>query len=106
MSNHNFKVLVVEDEVNISDYITSVFTAIDDRVEVTIAGSRDQAFDILNDSNQFFDFITLDLKIPVDTDSFEKSPQHGLAVLGRCTVMAKGTPLSYAEETVQLNLVN
>ena len=32
MSNHNFKVLVVEDEVDISNYIISVFTALDARV--------------------------------------------------------------------------
>ena len=105
MSNHNFRVLVVEDEVNISDHIISVFTAIDDRVDVTVAGSRDQAFDFLNDSNQFFDFITLDLKIPIGNDSFEKSPKHGLAVLGHCTDMAKGTPLLIFTGTSTVDMI-
>lgn len=105
MSNHNFKVLVVEDEVDISDYIINIFTKIDDRVEVTIAKSRDQAFNFLDDSNQFFDFITLDLKIPIENDSFEKSPTHGLAVLGRCRLKAQGTPLLVFTGTSTVDMI-
>ena len=44
MSNHNFKVLVVEDEVNISDYITSVFTAIDDYLLRKSGDTTDHGF--------------------------------------------------------------
>lgn len=105
MSNHNFRVLVVEDEVDISDYIINIFTKIDDRVEITIAGSRDQAFNFLDDSNQFFDFITLDLKIPIENDSFEKSTTHGLAVLGRCRLKAQGTPLLVFTGTSTVDMI-
>jgi CheY-like chemotaxis protein len=105
MSNHNFKVLVVEDEGDISDHIKSIFTGIDGRVEVTIAESRNQAFDFLNDPNQFFDFITLDLKIPIENDSFEKSSKNGLAVLGQCTLMAQGTPLLIFTGTSTVDMI-
>lgn len=105
MSNHNFKVLVVEDEGDISHHIKSIFTGIDDRVEVIIAESRNQAFGFLDNPDLFFDFITLDLQIPIENDSFEKSSKHGLAVLSRCRLMAQGTPLLIFTGTSTVDMI-
>lgn len=93
MSNHNFKLLIIEDETILAEYIAAIFYEINRRVDITYAKSRDEAFGILENHNCFFDFITLDLSIPAINDSFEKTPINGLAVLGRCQQYSQGTPL-------------
>lgn len=105
MSNHDLKVLIVEDEIDIANHLKNIFTTINSRVELTIADSRDQAIQFLNDSEMFFDFITLDLTIPASSQGFEKSPHNGLAVLGHCKDIAQGTPILIFTGTSTVNMM-
>jgi CheY-like chemotaxis protein len=87
------KILIVEDEVEFSDYLTKLIRDIDERIAVTIVGSRDDALCAISDANKFYDFITLDLNIPSAIGGIAKSPNNGLAVLGECRHLCPGTPV-------------
>ncbi|EJL6834396.1 response regulator [Vibrio cholerae] len=92
MSNRHFNVLVVEDDLDISEFIESIFKEQSAQVNVTKVISRDEAFELL-DSGTFFDYVTLDLSIPNVPGSFEKDAANGMAVLGKIVEVSSGTPV-------------
>jgi CheY-like chemotaxis protein len=101
-----FKILVVEDEVFFSDYLIKKILSINVNIEITVADSRDEAFKYIHDESCFFDFITLDLTIPIQSRGFEKSPKNGLAVLGECRVYSQGTPILVFTATSTLEMIS
>lgn len=92
MSNRNCHVLCVEDEDEVRSFLLSELKEVSPKVEVTFATCRDDAVAMF-EGNHFFDFITLDLTIPTEAGSFEKSSKNGLAVLGAATSLSPGTPI-------------
>ncbi|EOA2961976.1 response regulator [Yersinia enterocolitica] len=105
MSNRNFKLLIVEDEPDISDNISSVFKRIFNDIDITFATCRDEAFEILESENVFFDYITLDLNFSVIKNGFDKDPQNGLAVLAKCVSDIKGTPILILTGTSTVDMI-
>jgi CheY-like chemotaxis protein len=77
---------------------------ISSRIEITYATSRDEAVSILEQDN-FFDYITLDLTIPVVSGSFEKDSKNGLAVLGFIKDLCPGTPVLILTGTSTLHMI-
>jgi CheY-like chemotaxis protein len=84
-------VLIVEDDTDFVDAVTRVITGLPGTSEITVATSRDAAYDHL--SNRFFDLIVLDLKIPTIDSALDANPLHGHAVFGRACTIAPGTPI-------------
>lgn len=105
MNSRKFFILCIEDEEEIRDYLSSELNSIsDDKIEITFAKSRDEASTILQSSN-FFDYITLDLTIPVTTGSFEKSSSNGLGLLGMVKENCPGTPVLVLSGTSTLRMM-
>ncbi|RUO71639.1 response regulator [Idiomarina ramblicola] len=105
MSNRIFKVLVIEDENEVFEHVEGQFRDRCERVEIEHASSRDEAINILKDESSFFDYITLDLKIPVSRTSPVKEPNHGLAVLGEIVRHSPGTPVLILTGTSTVEMI-
>lgn len=88
-----FRILIVEDEPDFADSLIKLIKSVDDSINITLVSSRDEAKAVLLDKEDFFDFISLDLKIPAVQGGFDKTPDHGLAVLGNCSEFSPGTPI-------------
>ncbi|MFT6188978.1 MAG: CheY-like chemotaxis protein [Oleispira sp.] len=87
------KVLIVEDEADFHSYITKILNELDANIESFVVESRDDAIAVLSSGELFFDFISLDLKLPVTVNEFSKTPDNGLAVLAACNKYCPGTPV-------------
>lgn len=106
MNSRNFFVLCIEDEEEIRGFLLSELNRLSNyKVQVTFATSRDEAASILEDGC-FFDFITLDLTIPITPGSFEKSPANGLALLGMAKNICPGTPVLILTGTSTLRMMS
>jgi CheY-like chemotaxis protein len=88
-----FKVLLVEDDEEFAKHIIQLLMDICERIEITLVRSRDEARSVLSDEDVFFDFISLDLTIPIQDNGFDIAPENGLAVLGFCRELSPGTPI-------------
>lgn len=106
MSNRTFQLLIVEDEIEMSSIVNEVFSEQFSDINITIASCRDEAYEILNNPNALFDFITLDLNIPNVKNSYEKSPVNGLAVLAKCVTNIKGTPVLILTGTSTVDMID
>ena len=84
-------VLAVEDDDDFVDELHTIFGNLPVKSEVRVAGSRDQAFDMLKEG--FLDLVVLDLKIPTLTGGLDANPEHGHAVFNRIRDVAPGTPI-------------
>ncbi|MEP1216507.1 MAG: phosphotransferase [Marinobacter sp.] len=106
MSSRDFHVLCIEDEEEIRDFLFGEIERIsNNRCCITFARSRDEALSLLK-SGQFFDYVTLDLTIPVTNGSFEKSPANGLAVLGESKNLCPGAPTLILTGTGTLRMIS
>jgi CheY-like chemotaxis protein len=104
MNSKNCYILCIEDEEEVRNTLQSELQKISTRIEITFATSRDEAVSIL-EQDIFFDYITLDLKIPVVAGSFEKSPKNGLAVLGIAKELRPGTPVLILTGTTTIKMI-
>lgn len=91
--SRDFKILIVEDEKDFAEWLIKIINTIGTNIDVTLVESRNEAFDVLSNQDLFFDFVSLDLTLPVDDGGFDKSPDHGLAVLAECRRLNPGTPV-------------
>ncbi|MEG5546685.1 response regulator [Enterobacter asburiae] len=106
MTNRDFKLLIVEDEKELSDFISSCFSKVFRNIEITLASSRDSAFQILSARDVFFDLITLDLRIPSVNGGLDQDPQHGQGVLGKCLEVINGTPIVIITGTSTVDMID
>ena len=86
-----FHVLAVEDNEDFVDELHTIIANLPITVEVRVAGSRDDAFDMLEEG--FLDLVVLDLKIPTLSGALDAHPEHGHAVFNRIRKVAPGTPI-------------
>ena len=84
-------VLIVEDDDDFVDELRETIAALPGDCNIRIAGSRDQAYEKLDD--EFLDLVILDLKIPTVTGGLDANPEHGHAVFNRIRTVAPGTPI-------------
>lgn len=84
-------VLIVEDDDDFVDELRETIAALPGDSNIRIAGSRDQAYEMLND--EFLDLVILDLKIPTVSGGLDADPEHGHAVFDRIRTVAPGTPI-------------
>ena len=84
-------VLIVEDDDDFVEELRVIITALPGYSDIRVAGSRDEAFDMLEDG--FLNLVILDLKIPTVSGSLDAGPEHGYAVFSRVRAVAPGTPI-------------
>ena len=84
-------VLIVEDDDDFVDELRETIATLPGDSNIRIAGSRDQAYEMLDD--EFLDLVILDLKIPTVSDGLDADPEHGHAVFNRIRTVAPGTPI-------------
>src|SRR2546427_344266 len=85
------RALVVEDDQDFIDELLVVLNSLEGPPEVTVARSRNSAYEQLEST--FFDLVILDLKIPTSDGALDANPDHGRAVFGRALQLAPGTPI-------------
>lgn len=105
MYKRKFNVLIVEDDSSLSQYISNEFSKLGDDIEITIATCRNEAIALLESNNNFFDYITLDLTLPIHTDDFEKKPENGLYILSRISELSRGTPVLILTATSTIDMI-
>lgn len=84
-------VLIIEDDDDFVDELRETIAALPGDSNIRIAGSRDQAYEMLE--NGFLDLVILDLKIPTVSGALDADPEHGHAVFTRIRTVAPGTPI-------------
>lgn len=84
-------VLIVEDDDDFVDELRETIAALPGDSIIRVAGSRDQAYEMLDDD--FLDLVILDLKIPTVSGALDADPEHGHAVFTRIRTVAPGTPI-------------
>ncbi|MCY4136862.1 MAG: response regulator [Rhodobacteraceae bacterium] len=84
-------VLIVEDDDDFVDELRATIAALPGDSNISIAGSRDQAYEKLGDD--FLDLVILDLKIPTVSGGLDADATHGHAVFNRIRTVAPGTPI-------------
>ena len=84
-------VLLVEDDDDFVDELRETIAALPGDSNIRVAGSRDQAYEMLDDD--FLDLVILDLKIPTVSGGLDADPEHGHAVFTRIRTVAPGTPI-------------
>lgn len=99
------RILIVEDEEDIRSILAQQLMPFGALID--FAEDRDGALGRV--SNNYYDLVSIDLKIPPHAGSLEKDARHGQAVLAACRSNAPGTPIlvltgSQAEAIVALNL--
>ena len=57
MHKRKFNVLIIEDNNSLSQYISNEFLKLGDDIEITIAACRNEAIELLEINNNFFDSI-------------------------------------------------
>lgn len=97
------RILIVEDQDVWIEAYTKVLDDIAPKPVATIVRSRDEAREKITD--EFFDLIVLDLKIPTAVEALDEDPAHGLATFAFARAVAPGTPIlvltgSQAEEFI------
>ncbi|NVJ53781.1 MAG: response regulator [Campylobacteraceae bacterium] len=92
MSINKFRILIIEDESEISDTLIEELYKYGNSIDITLAENVKEALTIIKDT-PFFDLITLDLQIPSDKGKLDQKPEHGLSILAECQEYAKGTPV-------------
>jgi len=85
------KILIVEDDSEYLKNIQETLAGIRDDIEFTLATNRNSAIDCI--SENFYDLIVLDLKIPTVLGGLDEEPEHGYAVFEFARQRAPGTPL-------------
>ena len=85
-------VLIVEDDDDFVDELRETIADLPGESDVRVAGSRDHAYEMLNDVF-FLDLVILDLKIPTVSGALDADPTHGHAVFNRIRSVAPGTPI-------------
>lgn len=104
-------VLIVEDDDGFVDELRETIAVLPGASIIRVAGSRDQAYQILELDDCFIDLVILDLKIPTVEGALDADPEHGHAVFNRVRTVAPGTPIfvltgSPAENFIQELLRN
>ena len=84
-------VLIVEDDEDFVEELRETITRLPGDSDIRIAGSRDRAYEMLEDG--FLDLVTLDLKLPTVSGALDADPEHGYAVFNRIRAVAPGTPI-------------
>ena len=84
-------VLIVEDNEDFVEELYETINRLPGGSKIQIAGSRDQAYKMLDDC--FLDLVILDLKIPTVSGALDADPVHGHAVFNRIRSIAPGTPI-------------
>lgn len=85
------RVLVVEDEADFVEELQQVFAELEQPIDVKVATCRDAALTALSDD--FYDLIVLDLKLPTVADALNADPTHGHAVFAHAGSVCPGTPI-------------
>ncbi|WP_343620407.1 response regulator [Acinetobacter proteolyticus] len=106
MSTNCFKLLIVEDEVSISEIIKKAFQNKFTTIEITVVSNRDDAFILLENEDIFYDLVTLDLRIPSSLNSLDHNTLHGQAVLGECRNRIRGTPILLITGTSTVHMIS
>ncbi len=107
MTNKKFKILLIEDEEEISSFISEELSKVDKkRIEIIIANNKQDAITLIQSSDNFFDLISLDLQIPTRDGLMDKSPEHGLSVLSEAKSFATGTPIIILTGTSTVEMIN
>ena len=83
--------LIVEDDEDFVDELRETIACLPGGSEIRIAGSRDQAYEMLEDG--YLDLVILDLKLPTVSGALNAEPEHGHAVFHRIRAVAPGTPI-------------
>lgn len=87
----NPHVLVVEDDKGFVTELSEYLKKISPSARVDNSSNQIDALDKI--SRNFYDFIILDLNIPISADDMRESPQHGIELLLRARKVASGTPV-------------
>ena len=82
-------VLLVEDKEEFVEELHAIIDALPGQSQIRSAGSRDQAYEMLEDG--FLDLVILDLRIPTVTGALDADPKHGHAVFDKARNVAPGT---------------
>lgn len=106
MSNKIFKILVIEDEEEVFNFIKEQLKGKCSRISIINARSKEEAISILKDKDNFFDLISLDLQIPITYGELDKDPSHGLSVLSEWQSYSKGTPIIILTGTSTTDMIN
>lgn len=84
-------VLIIEDDDDFVEELRNILAALPCESDIRVAGSRDQAFEMLEGG--FLDLVILDLKIPTINGALDADPQHGHAVFNKTRAAAPGIPI-------------
>ena len=84
-------VLIVEDDEDFVEELRETIGHLPGVHKIRIAGSRDQACEMLGDG--FLDLVILDLKLPTVSGALDADPEHGHAVFNQIRSVAPGTPI-------------
>lgn len=84
-------ILIVEDDQTFINALTLKLTGLSNRIQVSVARSRDSAIAQL--AGGYFDLIVLDLKIPTVDDRPDADVTHGHAVFAKSQELAPGTAI-------------
>ncbi len=84
--------LIVEDDDDFVEELRETIAHLPSDSDIRIAGSRDQAYEMLEEDS-FLDLVILDLKLPTVSGALDADPKHGHAVFNRIRGVAPGTPI-------------
>ncbi|CAO4178354.1 hypothetical protein CLBKND_03194 [Methylorubrum aminovorans] len=85
------KLLLVEDDATFREVVIQIISELGPDVSLQIAKSRDSATGILSDES--FDLIILDLKLPAVDDSLDTTVDHGRYIFQSLRLTSPGTPV-------------
>ena len=85
------KILIIEDDSDFVTALVEIVSEIQVDKSLKIVKSRDSALKTI--SEDFFDLILLDLKIPTSDESLDEEPAHGHAVFSKIRLQVPGTPI-------------
>ncbi len=106
LSNKIFKLLVIEDEEKIFNFIETQLRKECLNMDIVNVTNKDAAVILLQDETSFFDLISLDLQIPTTIGALDKDSDHGLSVLSEWQKYAKGTPIIILTGTSTPDMIN
>lgn len=98
-------ILIVEDDADISDYISNELKEVDPDIKIKVVKDRDSAISLLN-SDDFFDLLSLDLTILSSSSSTDKKIEYGSEVLHHCNQAAPGLPIVILTASTSDDLVS
>ena len=87
----SIRVLAVEDDPSFALTLTSLVTDQGSDVSFQLARSRDSAISQLTEES--FDLVVLDLKLPTADNSLDPDVEHGRYILHQARELAPGTPI-------------